>query len=153
MLDQLNKYKLNNHFFFNPTDALKEVCNAPTDKNGVYIVYELKNGKINLVYIGSSGKKNLDGTIKTRKVGLGGIKDRIVNGHQFGKISRKKSWPVKMLMENIEALDIYWWITYDNKFKDCPLEIESILLHNYLEIYGELPKWNNKIPRLKQPFS
>jgi hypothetical protein len=146
MFDELKKYKLNDHFFFSPTDALKEVCNAPIDKNGVYIIYELKNGRVDLVYIGSSGKKLSDGSIKTR---LGGIQDRIVNGHQFGKIPRKKSWPVKMLMENIEALDIYWWITYDNKSKDCPLTIESILLHNYLEIYGRLPKWNNKLPRLR----
>ena len=144
MFDVLNKYKLNDHFFFNPTDALKEVCNAPIDKVGVYLIYELKNGKIDLVYIGSSGEKNPDGTIKTR---VGGIQDRIVNGHQFGKIPRKKSWPIKMLAGNIDALDIYWWITYDDKFKDCPMQVEDLLLHNYLNIYGRLPRWNKKYPR------
>ena len=146
MFDELNKYKINDHFFFTVTDALKDVCNAPTDKNGVYIIYSFKNGKIDVVYIGSSGKKLADGTIKTRKAGLGGMKDRLVNGHQFGKISRKKSWPIQMLIENIEALDIYWWVTYDEKSKDCPLKIEDVILRKYLKIYGQLPKWNKKYP-------
>ncbi len=101
MFDELNKYKHNDHFFFKPTDSLTEVCNAPTDKSGVYIVYALKNGKIELIYIGKSGKIKQDGLMLTRKTGLGGIKDRIINGHQFGKIPRRKSWPIQLFKENI----------------------------------------------------
>ena len=48
MFDELNKYKHNDHFFFKPTDNLNSVCNAPTDKSGVYIIYELKKGRIPL---------------------------------------------------------------------------------------------------------
>jgi hypothetical protein len=144
MFQELDKYLLKDHFFFTPTDLLKEVCNAPSNGNGVYLVYELKNGKVDLVYIGSSGKKLTDGTIKTR---IEGIKDRIINGHQFGKIPRRKSWPIKMLAENIDALDIYWWITHDNNFKDRPMQVEDILLANYIDIYGRLPRWNKKAPR------
>jgi len=147
MFQELDKYRLKGHFFFEPTDLLKGVCNAPPDKNGVYLIYELKNGKIDLVYIGSSGKKLADGNIKTR---VGGIKDRLINGHQFGKIPRKKSWPIKMLAENIDALDIYWWITCDDKFNDCPIQVEDIILNNYIDIYGRLPKWNKKFPRLRR---
>ena len=147
MFNELEKYTNTNHFFFKPTDSLKEVCNAPTDKSGIYIVYALKNGRIELIYIGSSGKKLVDGNVKIRKSGLGGIKDRLVNGHHFGKIARKKSWPIKMLAENIEALDVYWWITYENKIKDCPLEMESMLLHKYFDINGNLPKWNKALPK------
>lgn len=53
---------------------------------GIYLVYELKNGRIELVYIGSSGKVQNNGQIKRRN---GGISDRIVNYHQFGKTPRK----------------------------------------------------------------
>lgn len=65
--------------------------NAPTDKSGVYIEYTLKGGKIELNYIGRSGKIEKDGSMFIRKAGLGGIKDRIVNGHQFGKTPRRIS--------------------------------------------------------------
>ena len=141
MFDVLDKYKERNHFFLKPTDALADVCNAPSEKNGIYIVYALKKGVIELTYIGSSGKILPDGTVKTRK---GGIKDRLINGHQFGKVPRKKSWPIKMLSDDIEALDIYWWITCNNKFEECPLIIERLLLTKYWSIYGRLPPWNKR---------
>ncbi|MDP9077613.1 MAG: hypothetical protein M3O71_09350 [Bacteroidota bacterium] len=145
MFDELNKYKINDHFFYQATDSLIEVCNAPADKSGVYLVYALEHGRIELVYIGSSGKKLPDGNIKTRVAGLGGIKDRLVNGHHFGKTPRKKSWPIQMLSEDIHALDVYWWVTHDNKNKDCPLDVESIILEKYYEIYGGLPRWNKRL--------
>lgn len=145
MFDELNKYKQNDHFFFKPTDELKEVCNAPTDKSGVYIVYALKNGKVELIYIGRSGKILDNGTMFIRNAGLGGIKDRIVNGHQFGKTARRNSWPKQMKRENIEALDIYWYATHNAKVKDCPRILENQLLQKYLDIYGQLPKWNNEL--------
>ena len=57
MLDQLNKYEENDHFFFQPTDNLADVCNAPTDRAGVYVIHELARGKVQLIYIGMSGQK------------------------------------------------------------------------------------------------
>jgi len=57
MFDELLKYKQTDHFFFKSTDNLREICNAPTDKSGVYMVYALKNGRIELIYIGRSGKQ------------------------------------------------------------------------------------------------
>jgi len=108
MFDELTKYKNNNHFFFKPTDNLREVCNAPTDKSGVYLIYALKNGK------------------------------------QFGQ-PRRNSWKTIMEYEKIEALDIYWYITHDEKHIDCPKVIENKILHKYLEIYGKIPRWNNEI--------
>jgi hypothetical protein len=145
MLDALNKYNHSDHFFFTVADNLGQVCNAPINKSGVYIIYALKNGKIELIYIGRSGKLNEDGTIFIRKAGLGGMKDRIVNGHQFGKVPRRISWKNQMLKENIEALDIYWFVTHNDSYIDNPRMIESELLKKHLEIYGRLPKWNNEI--------
>ena len=145
MLDELKKYKLNDHFFFEASDNLKDVCNAPTDKSGVYIVYALKNGKIELIYIGRSGKLNKDGSMFIRKAGLGGLKDRIVNGHQFGKIPRRYSWPCQIKLEKIEALDVYWYVTHNEKYNDCPRVLESTLIQNHINIYNRLPKWNKEI--------
>jgi len=86
MLDELGKYKENGHFFYQPNESLAMACNAPNDKSGVYMVYALKNGRIELIYIGRSGKKEADGKMFVRTAGLGGIKDRIVNGHHLGKL-------------------------------------------------------------------
>ena len=144
MFDELDKYTENDHFFFKPKDILKEVCNAPTNKSGLYIVYALKNGKIELVYIGRSGKIKKDGSMFIRKAGLGGMKDRIVNGHQFGKTPRRISWVNQMKLENIEALDVYWYVTHNNNSQDCPRKLESILLQKHFDIYGRLPRWNNE---------
>jgi hypothetical protein len=144
MFDELSKYKQTNHFFFKVTDSLSQVCNAPTDKSGVYIIYALKGGLIELIYIGCSGKVKSDGTLFIRKAGFGGLKDRLVNGKQFGE-PRRNSWKTIMQYEKIEALDIYWYATHSDEFIDCPRILENKLLQKHIEIYGRLPKWNNEL--------
>ena len=145
MFDELSKYTHNGHFFLKSTDNLKAVCNAPIDKSGVYVVYALKKGKIELVYIGRSGKQEKDGSILIRKAGLGGMMDRIVNGHQFGKVPRRISWINIIKQENIEALDVYWYVTHNAVFLDCPRSIENKLLNKYFDVYGRLPVWNKEL--------
>jgi len=56
MFDELNKYHTNDHFFFASNDHLEHVCSTPKDGAGVYNVFALANGSIELIYIGSSGK-------------------------------------------------------------------------------------------------
>jgi hypothetical protein len=111
MFDILEKYENTGHFFFTTKDSLTKVCNAPIDKAGVYLVYSLRKGKIELVYIGRSGHVNDDGSLFIRK---GGIKDRLVNGKRDGLL-RRKFWLNEMAKDSIEALDIYWYVTYDDK--------------------------------------
>lgn len=144
MFDELKSYKNKGHFIFRSDEKLSEICNAPTDKGGVYLVYALAKAGINLIYIGSSGKKDANGEIEVRKTGLGGLKDRLVNGHQFGKVPRKNSWPVQMLIEDIDALDVYWYVTHDEKINDCPRVIGKTLLDLYRNVYGGLPGWNKR---------
>ena len=144
MFDELNKYDHNDHFFFKPNDNLGQACNAPTDKAGVYIIYALKGGRIELVYIGRSGEVKSDGSLFIRKAGLGGLKDRLVNGKQFGA-ARRNTWKTKMLAEKFEGLDIYWYATHNDKFVDCPRVLEHKLLQAHLDIDGILPKWNNEL--------
>jgi len=138
MFDELKKYKNKNHFFFTAKEELETVCNAPKDKSGVYLVYELKNGRIELVYIGSSGKIQNNGTIKNRN---GGLYDRIVNGKQFGQ-PRKKSWKKKLIDENIDAFDIYW---YDTETTEIPSFVEATIIQRFFEVQGRLPRWNKEV--------
>ena len=57
MFEILNKYCHTGHFEFHADENLKNICNAPTDKSGVYIVWTILDGNKQLLYIGRSGKK------------------------------------------------------------------------------------------------
>ena len=141
MFDELKKYKHKDHFFFTTKEELENVCNAPKNKSGVYIVYELKNGRIELVYIGSSGKVQNNEKIEHRN---GGLYDRIVNGHQFGKIPGKQSWKQKLIDEKIDALDVYWYDTFNSHNMDIPAFVEANIMQQYYNIHRRLPRWNNE---------
>ena len=138
MFDQLENYPSKGHFFFRASDELGAVCNAPKNGFGVYIVFALKHGKIELIYIGSSGKMRQNGRIQIRK---GGMYDTIVNGKQFDK-PRTISWKEELIRDNIEALDIYWYETVEENYIDIPASIEGLVMQIHYSIHGRLPKWN-----------
>ncbi len=46
-----------------------------------------------------------------------------------------------MKAENIEALDVYWYVTHDMNNNDCPSEVEKELLQIYAGFYVQLPRW------------
>lgn len=140
MFDELEKYESQGHFFFTADDELEKVCDAPKNGLGVYVVYALKNGRIELIYIGSSGKVAQNGNTKVRKRG---IYYRLVNGKQFDS-SRKVSWKEKVRAEEIEALDVYWYETFDEYNGDIPATIEGIIMQRYFDVYGCLPRWNKE---------
>lgn len=145
MFDILDKYKVQDHFFLTSEQDLQTVCNAPAGKSGVYIVYALKKGRVELIYIGNSGKIEKDGSLSTGKGGLSGLKDEIINGQQFGKTPAHIAWKKQMTRENIEALNIYWYVTYDAGYKDCPDVLKRELLRQHQDIFGVFPKWNKSI--------
>jgi hypothetical protein len=138
MFDLLEKYKQKGHFQMKASDRLADVCNAPNNCSGLYIIYALEQGKVNLIYIGISGRSGTEGEIIHRK---GGIRGRFLSGKQFGD-RRSITWPRQMELENIEALDIYWYITHGEADQDLPARIEATLLRDYFAIYGQLPRWN-----------
>lgn len=137
MFDELDAYRSNGHFFFSAQNELEKVCNAPATGIGVYLVYALKEGRIELVYIGSSGK------IKQNGSRSGGMFDSIVNGKQFGDC-RKRTWKEKLISEKIEALDIYWYETFDKQFHDMPSFVVGIILQRFFELHERLPVWNRE---------
>jgi hypothetical protein len=121
MFDELRKYKQTGHFFLKPTRNLTEECNAPSDKSGVYIIFALKNGRIELVKIGCS---NLGESIK----------DQIIKEQLLLKS--------KLQQEKIEALDIYWYITQTGKTIDDPCKVMDMVIKTHNVIYGNAPRWN-----------
>ncbi len=145
---ELRKYKDNGTFSLTPSqfDVLSKKCNAPNDKGGVYLIYKVVGKQEVLIYIGSSGQKNPDGTLKVRK---GGIKDRLVNGYhpnRFGeakRIKRQKAFPPQMEKEGILELKFYWWVTYDNDLSDFPADVETVLIQKYRNKFHKLPDWHS----------
>ena len=125
MFQKPKNYTDNDHFFFEADKDLEKVCNAPKDKDGVFKVLELRNGKINLVYIGYSN--------------AGGLYNEIVNGIHYDKNSRKTGWTYQILKDKTDALDIYWYVT---KGKDEQKKEHVEMLKNFVDQTGKLPKWN-----------
>ncbi|PSL26435.1 hypothetical protein [Chitinophaga ginsengisoli] len=145
MFDILDKYKEQGHFFLTPEQDLQTVCNAPAGKSGVYVIYALKKGRVELIYIGHSGKIEKDGSISNRKEGISGLKDEIIKGQQFGKTPAHIAWKKQMTRENIEALNIYWYVTCDTGYTDCPEVLKRSLLRQHQDIFGVFPKWNKSV--------
>ena len=125
MFQEPKKYTDNDHFFFEPDHDLEKVCNAPKDKDGVFKVLELRNGKINVVYIGFSNS--------------GGLYNEIVNGLHYDKIPRKIGWTYQTIKDKTDALDVYWYVTNG---KDDQKKEQVEMLKDFVYQTGKLPKWN-----------
>lgn len=144
---ELHKYKINGSFCFDFSKPYREVCNAPKDKSGIYLIYKVENDTESLIYIGSSGQRDKNGELKTRN---GGMYDRLINGYhpnRFGeekRIKRNVSFPKQMQKENISIIKIYWWLTYDNVNSHFPTDIETELRIKYLAENQNLPSWHQQ---------
>lgn len=143
MIEFLKPYVNSGQFIFNITDDLKNACNAPTRKGGIYIIYSEINNKKEIIYVGSSGHIQNNGNMHVRKTGGGGLKGRIVNGHQFGE-KRFISWKSQMQLNKLKSLEIHWFVTHNTEFIHSPIYVESCILQNYFDSNGKLPKWNKK---------
>lgn len=135
MFEELKKYKNKGHFFFKNGDNLKEVSKDVPEMPGVYYIIRLARGRVDLVYIGKSGTIQQDETFSDQL-----LRGRI-NNKQEG-IKRQKFFEQKMIEEKIDGLDIYWFVTMDDKDNDLPGFVEGLLMQRYFEIYGHLPQWN-----------
>jgi hypothetical protein len=125
MFQEPKNYAESDHFFFQSDNELENVCNAPKDKDGVFKVLELRNGKINLVYIGYSNS--------------GGLLNEIVNGIHCDKNPRKIGWTYQMLKDKTDALNVYWYVTNG---KDEHKKEQVEMLKDLIKQTGKLPKWN-----------
>lgn len=135
MFDELKKYKNNGHFLFKKDDRLASVSINVPNLQGVYYVLKLADAKVDLVYIGKSGTILQDGSFKEQ-----GLRGRLNNKHDG--VRRQEYFDNKIEVENIEALDIYWFVTFDKHNRDLPGYVEGIIIQRYYEIHGTLPPWN-----------
>lgn len=149
--ENLEKYKINGSFSFKPSEIFSDKCNAPDNKSGVYLIYKIIDNEEILIYIGASGQRKKDGTLKIR---IGAMKDRLINGYhpnRFGetkRIKRHKAFLQQMLTEGIQEIKVYWWVTYHNAILDFPIDIEKILIKKYQKNnFNKRPAWHkqNKI--------
>lgn len=90
--------------------------------SGVYVIFALKGGRIELVKIGST---NLDENLL----------DQIIKEQLLLKS--------KLHQEKIEALDIYWYVTQTNKVLDDPHKVMDKVIKTHTMINGKVPRWNS----------
>lgn len=135
MFSETKKYKNNGHFFFKKGDTLSKVSEAVPNLPGVYYIIRLAKGKVDLVYIGKSGTMHQDSTFGSQML-YGRINDK-----NEGK-KQQQYFEQKLEEEQIDALDIYWFVTFDETYTDVPSYVEGLLLQRYFEVYGTLPPWN-----------
>lgn len=138
MYKEVSKFKNSGSFQFTSNDDLEVVCNAPNDASGVFLVYAVQENR-ELIMVGSTGTVQNDGTLKAKN---GGLYDKIVNGHQFAKTARKYSWKTQLQLEKIEAVEVFWYETYNDKTKVIPTFVEGQILQLFLKENGKLPMWN-----------
>jgi hypothetical protein len=139
MYKELEKFAVKGSFTFAQDDSLEQVCNAPEAGAGVFVVYAIDGENKELVMVSSTGTVQNDGTLKSKN---GGLYDKIVNGHQFAKTGRKYSWPAQMKLENISALEVLWFDTFNADVKAIPTAVEGQVLQSFLDQNGKLPRWN-----------
>jgi hypothetical protein len=137
MYKELKKFKVSDSFSFSSDDSLEQVCNA-SEGSGVFLVYAVGEEK-ELIMVGSTGTVQNDGSLKIKN---GGLKEKIVEGHQFAKTGRKYSWPAQMSKEDISLLEVVWYETFNDKTKGIPTAVEAQVLQNFLDENGRLPRWN-----------
>ncbi|MCC9065102.1 hypothetical protein [Flavobacterium piscisymbiosum] len=138
MYKELEKFKVSNSFTFTIEDSLEQACNA-SEGAGVFVVYAVEGDAKELIMVGSTGTVQNDGTLKSKN---GGLYDKIVNGHQFAKTGRKYSWPAQMKLENISALEVVWYETFNADVKAIPTAVEGQVLQSFLDANARLPRWN-----------
>ncbi len=127
MFDELQKYKHNGHLFYKTGDDILKLSQKLPNESGVFYILKLSKGKIGLTYIGKSDSSKADN--KTL--------NSLFNDREKG-ISLHHFFDKKISKENIDALDIYWFVT-DN---DNPTEIANKVLQNNYDLFGSLPDWN-----------
>jgi len=135
MFDETRKYKNNGHFFFKKGNHLSEVSKDVPELPGVYYIIRLAKGRVELVYIGKSETITQNGQFKEQL-----LKGRI-NYKQDG-MKRQDFFEKKMTDENIDGLDIYWFVTMDKSNNDLPGYVEGLLMQRFFEVHGTLPLWN-----------
>jgi hypothetical protein len=134
----LEKYTNKGSFIFKQGERLSLKCKDIPNAPGVYMIYAVRNGNKELLYIGASGKMNQNGTFKTQK-----LKKRIQN-MQNSKTRRETHFNNEINKLKLLSIEVHWYVTFDSEFNELPLNIEGTLLQEFYNHKGVLPLWNNQ---------
>ena len=129
MFDELKRYKKKGHFFFRKEDSLAQVSKAVPELPGIYYIIRLAKGRVELVYMGKSEVSTTAGSTKNKmlKQSINGLQ-RFLNNRMSGA--------------DIDALDIYWFVTMDAANNDLPGYVEGLIMQRFYDVQGRLPEWN-----------
>ena len=130
MFDELKKYKKNGHFFFRKGDNLAFQSKTVPELAGVYYIIKLALGRVELVYMGKSEAitQASNNKVKLLKQSINGLQEFL---------------DIKMSEANIDALDIYWFVTMDATHNDLPGYVEGLIMQRFFDIQERLPEWNS----------
>lgn len=137
MFDALDKYKNNDHFFLKKGKKIADQLAGVPDLPGVFLIYRLARDKVQLAYIGHSVLFETEEGLQSAVLPAA-LSYRIEGG------AWQEFLDETMEADDIEALDIYWYVTMDNKeYDDLPGFVGANVMQRYFEVNGDLPPWNN----------
>ena len=102
---------------------------------GVFYILKLAKGRVDLVSLGKSNT-----LLDSKKKKVNSLKQGILyfpNGEE-----REPFLLEKMKKEQVDAIDIYWYVTLDKKNDHLPEYALGMLMQRYYENYGKLPIWD-----------
>ncbi len=108
-MEVLKKYKTKDSFDFKIGDKLVALCKNVPNEPGVYLVYTVKNSIRKLVYIGASGKMNLDGNFKIQN-----LKKRLQD-MQSAKFKIEKYFAEQISTLKLDFIIFEWYATFNKK--------------------------------------
>ncbi len=137
MFDELTKYKNQGHFFFQKGDSMAKQSKKVPNLPGVYYIFQLARGRVELVFIGKSGTLLQDGDFNNH------LLKTSLNSNRGG-MENQAFFEQKIQDEGIDALDIYWFVTFDKHHRDLPGFVEGVIMQHYFDVHGCLPPWNKE---------
>jgi len=131
-------FPTNGTFILMKGKELKKVVKKSRVPNmpGIYLIFEKKNGKSNLVYVGRAGTLMNNGEFKRQ-----GLNERITN-RQSG-LPRFKFFGHHL--KRCDALNFRWFVTFTDYIRVIPSKAECDIMQAYFNEHGFLPKWNSSI--------
>ena len=145
--ESLSRFKRSGKFNFGPNDQLGEVCNAPHDAGGIYLIIGNSGSRRELYDIGHSGRILENGDVDLRKDGFRG---RFLSGKEKGipgkgQGSRNKVWPQKIDYYSVSQLEIHWYVTLDSQNEVCPKVLKNELVNSFVGQFGHKPEWKKML--------
>ena len=137
MLDIIDGYKINGNFFFQKGEDLAKVSKKVPNEPGVFGIFRLMKGRVELVYIGYGEAKNASKGMDIATL------DYAIN-NKINGINSQKFLDKKLTEEPIDALDIYYMVTYDEDHHELPAFVAARIINDHFEMHGQIPVWNKK---------